>query len=62
MAFKRTAELKTLQNYYGRDENQIVVLYGDRFSGKMHLLKDFLKGKDFVYVQFEAPDECGHRN
>ena len=33
MAFKRNAELKTLQNYYGRDENQIVVLYGDRFSG-----------------------------
>ena len=57
MAFKRNAELKTLQNYYGRDENQIVVLYGDRFSGKMPLLKDFLKGKDFVYYHARACSE-----
>ena len=57
MAFKRNDELKTLQNYYGRDENQIVVLYGDRFSGKTTLLKDFLKGKAFFYYSARACSE-----
>ncbi|MBR4766972.1 MAG: phosphoglycerate mutase, partial [Clostridia bacterium] len=33
------------------------------FEGKAQACVDeFKKGKDFVYVHFEAPDECGHRN
>jgi len=33
------------------------------FEGKAQTAMDELKsGKDFVYIHFEAPDECGHRN
>ncbi|MCR4926177.1 MAG: cofactor-independent phosphoglycerate mutase [Clostridiales bacterium] len=33
------------------------------FKGKAQAGMDALKnGKDFVYLHFEAPDECGHRN
>ncbi len=33
------------------------------FEGKAQAcVEEFKKGKDFVYVHFEAPDECGHRN
>ncbi|MCR5420598.1 MAG: ATP-binding protein [Lachnospiraceae bacterium] len=54
MAFKRSNELKTLQNYYNRNDNQIVVLYGDRYSGRHSLLREFLKGKDFYYYSARA--------
>ncbi|MBP9988982.1 MAG: cofactor-independent phosphoglycerate mutase [Ruminococcus sp.] len=33
------------------------------FEGKANAAVDELKnGKDFAYLHFEAPDECGHRN
>lgn len=33
------------------------------FVGKAEeAIKQLKNGKDFVYVHFEAPDECGHRN
>lgn len=33
------------------------------FGGKAEeAVKQLKDGKDFVYVHFEAPDECGHRN
>lgn len=33
------------------------------FEGKAQAAVDeFRSGKDFVYLHFEAPDECGHRN
>lgn len=33
------------------------------FEGKaLEAVKQLESGKDFVYVHFEAPDECGHRN
>lgn len=57
MAFKRSTELKTLNNYCNREDNQIVVLYGDRFSGKSALLKDFLKGREFFYYAARACSE-----
>lgn len=57
MSFKRSTELKTLHNYFGREDNQIVVLYGDRFSGKTQLLRDFLKGKEFFYYSARACSE-----
>ncbi|MBR5407695.1 MAG: ATP-binding protein [Lachnospiraceae bacterium] len=58
MAFKRNTELKTLQNYYNREDNQIVVLYGDRYSGRETLIKDFLKGKDHFYYLSRSCSEC----
>lgn len=33
------------------------------FEGKaLEAVKQLESGKDFVYIHFEAPDECGHRN
>ena len=33
------------------------------FEGKAEAaMKELEDGKDFVYIHFEAPDECGHRN
>lgn len=33
------------------------------FEGKaQEAVKQLESGKDFVYIHFEAPDECGHRN
>lgn len=33
------------------------------FKGKAEeAVKQLKNGKDFVYIHFEAPDECGHRN
>ena len=33
------------------------------FKGKAECaVKEFQNGRDFVYLHFEAPDECGHRN
>ncbi len=33
------------------------------FEGKAAAaVEEFRNGRDFVYVHFEAPDECGHRN
>lgn len=33
------------------------------FKGKaQEAVKQLESGKDFVYIHFEAPDECGHRN
>lgn len=32
------------------------------FEGKANAALDLLERNDFVYIHFEAPDECGHRN
>ena len=32
------------------------------FEGKAKAALDLLERNDFVYIHFEAPDECGHRN
>lgn len=32
------------------------------FEGKANAALDILERNDFVYIHFEAPDECGHRN
>ncbi len=32
------------------------------FKGKAECAVELLKNHDFVYLHFEAPDECGHRN
>lgn len=32
------------------------------FEGKARAALDILKRNDLVYIHFEAPDECGHRN
>lgn len=32
------------------------------FEGKANAALDILERNDLVYIHFEAPDECGHRN
>ena len=32
------------------------------FEGKANAALDILTRRDFVYIHFEATDECGHRN
>lgn len=32
------------------------------FEGKANAALELLERNDFVYIHFEAPDECGHRN
>ena len=38
-------------------------IFNTNFIGKAQAaLKELSKGKDFVYIHIEAPDECGHRH
>ena len=51
----RTTEFKRLQQFYQKDGNQLVVLYGRNEMGKGELLKAFSKGKKtLVYVARQA--------
>ncbi len=54
MIYKRIDEKKHLQNYYNRNDNQIVVMYGSKFCGKNDLIKDFLKDKEYSYYSARA--------
>ncbi|MCR4741220.1 MAG: ArsR family transcriptional regulator [Lachnospiraceae bacterium] len=51
MLQERTLEYDYLQGFYNKDENRIVVVYGDRFSGIDHFLKDFIKDYDYFYYR-----------
>lgn len=45
----RNTELKTLQQMYTQDGNQLVVLYGRSNIGKGEVLKEFCRGKKVMY-------------
>ncbi len=49
MIQERSVEYEYLRGFYEREDNQIVVLYGDRNNGISEFLKDFLKGMDYFY-------------
>ncbi len=49
MIQERSIEYKYLKDFYIREDNQIVVLYGDKRNGIREFLKDFLKGMDYFY-------------
>ncbi|MCR4657837.1 MAG: ATP-binding protein [Lachnospiraceae bacterium] len=49
MIQERSVEYEYLRNFYQREENQIVILYGDRYSGLSEFIRDFLKGMDYFY-------------
>lgn len=50
----RTAEVNFLEQYYGREGSQILIVYGDRGVGKTRLLKEFCKGKKSAYYLARA--------
>ena len=49
MIHERSVEYEYLRDFYNREENQIIVLYGNRYNGLQEFIRDFLKGMDFFY-------------
>lgn len=57
--------LKGIANYAGMEVAEVPGATGyidTDFEGKAKAALDLLTRNDLVYVHFEAPDECGHRN
>lgn len=50
----RTADIKFLEQHYGREGSQILIVYGDRGVGKTRLLREFCSGKKSVYYLARA--------
>lgn len=49
MLQERSVEFEYLRGFYEREENQTVVLYGERYSGLNDFIRDFLKDKEYFY-------------
>ncbi|QKQ99210.1 ATP-binding protein [Metallosphaera tengchongensis] len=45
----RGKELKFLEEKYREDKAQLIILYGRRRIGKTELIKQFIKGKEYIY-------------
>lgn len=54
MFIGRESELRFLENYYGREGSQIVVVYGQRGVGKTTLLERFSENKKSTYYAARA--------
>lgn len=50
----RNAELRFLEQYYGRPGSQLVIVYGSKGVGKTRLLQEFCAGKGFAYYLARA--------
>lgn len=59
MFHNRTAELKALEDHYEMTEkrSRLLVIYGRRRVGKTTLVREFLRGKDGVYIFIEPRSE-----
>jgi len=54
----RTTESKQLEDYYGVDRNNLIILYGRSNIGKTKLILEFTKGKPcFYYAAREASEK-----
>lgn len=53
----RDAELKSLENLYGKEGFQMLVLYGRRRIGKTALLSHFCKGKRTLFFTAEQKND-----
>ncbi|MBR2275846.1 MAG: ATP-binding protein, partial [Lachnospiraceae bacterium] len=49
MIQERSVEYEYLRDFYNREENQILVLYGNRYTGAKEFVRDFLEGLDHFY-------------
>lgn len=49
MLLGRSQETKYLQNYFEREANQLIVLYGRENIGKTSFIMDFCKDKEYYY-------------
>ena len=61
MILGRASELKYLNTYYGREESQILVVYGCRNVGKTALLRQFIQNKPSYYYRARAASEREQR-
>lgn len=61
MLVGRTAEIKYLNDYYKRDGNQIIVIYGQRYIGKTAIVREFVKDKPCHYYMARACSGKEHR-
>ncbi len=53
----RSSELSQLEDYYGADRNNLIILYGRSDIGKTRLMFEFTKGKaNFYYAAREASE------
>ncbi len=57
MILGRSTELQSLQNYYNREQSQIIILYGQKGVGKTALVNEFLQGKEHCYFEAEPGSE-----
>lgn len=53
----RTTEIQCLEEYYGREGSQILVVYGQKNIGKTTLLKEFMNGKPSSYYMARSCSE-----
>ena len=58
MFIGRTKEIKFLEDYFNRDKNDLVVVYGRRGIGKTELLRNFSRNKSCLYY---TARECSER-
>ena len=57
MIIGRNSELKQLSTYYDRSKSQIVVMYGEPYTGKTALVKEFMEDKPgYYYCAFPASE------
>lgn len=47
----KSTDVKELENYYGQEGNQLVVLYGRKHSQKENLIKAFVADKKYFYYR-----------
>ena len=57
MFIGRETENRFLENYYKKNENQIVVVYGQKGIGKTSLLLNFAQRKDYIYYNCRSCSE-----
>ena len=56
----RTAELDDLKEYYEREGNSLLILYGQKYIGKTAVLREFTRGKPCHYHMARACSESEH--
>lgn len=57
MILGRSSELKYLNTFFDRDEDELIVVYGEKNVGKTALLSEFTKDKEYAYYKAASADE-----
>ena len=57
MILGRSSELKYLNTFFDRNEDELIVVYGEKNVGKTTLLSEFTQDKEFAYYKAASADE-----